>query len=351
MLKKFTRRWNAFGIYRRTFLLASAAVLIIPGAALSAEPAILTVVPKGVKLVVADQRQVLQTLFAASGQQKNLPFDVKFADFRGGPAILEAFRGGALDLATVGDTPPIQAHAAGVKLPIVAARLSTKPPYKLALRPGLKITKLKELRGKRIAYAEGTAVQAFILQALKKAGIPKKDVTLVPLRIADFSDALRSGEVDVAALNEPPFAHYIKNNQAQGAGVLPAGELEGLPNYLNYFYASEAALKDPAKAAAIREFVVRWIHAVQWAQANRDTWIDAYFVKSQKLPVESGRLIVDSEGSFSFPLLRDLVARQQRTIDLIHEAGEIPKRLDAKEEFDFRFDEVIAAAIRSAHSH
>ncbi len=351
MSTKHYHRLNASGMRRRAVLLASAAAVVVPGAAFSAESAIPTVVPKGTRLVVADQRQVLQVLFAASGQQKNLPFEVKFADFRGGPAILEAFRGGALDLATVGDTPPIQAHAAGAKLPIVAARLSTKPPYKLALRPGLKITRLQELRGKRIAYAEGTAVQAFVLQALKKAGIAKKDVTLVPLRIADFSDALRSGEVDVAALNEPPFAHYIKNNQAQGAGALPVGELDGLPNYLNYLYASEAALKDPGKAAAIREFILRWIQAVSWAQANRDTWIDAYFVKSQKLTAESGRLIADSEGSFSFPPLRDVVARQQRTIDLIHEAGEIPKRLDAKEEFDFRFDEIIAAANRPAHAH
>lgn len=332
-------RWLAIAL-----LLAGIASAHISASASAAQGAIPTVVPKGTKLVVADQRQVLQVLFAASGQQKNLSSDVKFADFRGGPAILEAFRGGALDLATVGDTPPIQAHAAGVKLPIVAARLSTVPPYKVALRPGLKATQLSELRGKRFAYAEGTASQTFILEALKKAGLTKKDVTLLAVRTADFSDALRSGGVDVAMLNEPPFSHYMKNNRSQGASALPASETAGLPPYLNYLYASEAALRDPAKAGAIRQFIVLWIQAVAWAQANPDAWIDAYFVKSQKLNAETGHLIVESEGTFSFPLLRDLVARQQRAIDLIHQAGEIPRRLDAKEEFDFRFDEVIAAA-------
>jgi sulfonate transport system substrate-binding protein len=346
---RFRHEIDAARTRLRTALLASVvAATTVTAVASAAEPAVPTVVPNGTKLVVADQRQVLQELFAASGQQKHLSSDVKFADFRGGPAILEAFRGGALDLASVGDTPPIQAHAAGVKLPIVAARLSTEPPYKVALRPGLKITKLADLRGKRFAYAEGTATQTFILGLLKKAGLSKKDVTLVPVRTADFSDALRSGGVDVAMLNEPPFAHYIRNNQAQGASALAASETEGLPPYLNYLYASEAALKDPAKAAAIREFIVLWIQAVKWSQANRDAWVDAYFVKSQKLSAETGRLIVQSEGKFSFPPLRDLVARHQRAIDLIHQAGEIPKRLDAKEEFDFRFDEVIAAANRSA---
>jgi sulfonate transport system substrate-binding protein len=347
MPSKFRHEIDAIGTRLRAVLLALVAVAVVPAAAFAAEPPLPTVVPKGTKLVVADQRQVLQTLFAASGQQKNLPFEVKFADFRGGPAILESFRGGALDLATVGDTPPIHAQLSGFRLPIVAARLSTQLPYKVALRPRLKLTKLAELRGKRFAYAEGTATQTFILGLLKKAGLSKKDVTLVPVRTADFSDALRSGGVDVAMLNEPPFAHYIRNNQAQGASALPSSELAGLPPYLNYLYAGEAALKDPAKAAAIREFVVRWIQAVNWLQANREAWIDAYYVKSQRLSADNGRLIVESEGSFSFPLLRDLVERQQRAIDLLHQAGELPRRLDAREEFDFRFDEVIAAA-RSA---
>ncbi|GAA4343665.1 ABC transporter substrate-binding protein [Pigmentiphaga soli] len=342
----FLQEISEFGARLRSALLAGVVAAVVPAASALAQSAIPTDVPKGTKLVVADQRQNLQVLFQASGQQKKLASDVTFADFRGGPAILEAFRGGALDLATVGDAPPIQAHAAGVKLPIVAARLSTKPQYQVALRPGLKITRLQELKGKRIAYAEGTAVQTFVLSALKKAGLSKKDVTLVPLRIVDFSDALRSGEVDVATLNEPPFSHYIKNNQAQGAGALPASELQGLPTYLGYLYASDAALKNPAKAAAIRDFITRWIQAVNWAQANRDQWIDAYFVKSQKLSAENGRLITESEGDFSFPLLSSLVGRQQQIIDLIHQAGELPKRLDAKEEFDFRFDQVIDAANR-----
>lgn len=329
-------------------LLAGVASAIACAAASAAEPALPTVVPKGTKLVIGDQRQVLQVLFAASGQQKNLSSAVTYADFRGGPAILEAFRGDALDLATVGDTPPIYAHAVGFRMPIVAARLSTQPPYKVALRPGLKITKLAELRGKRFAYSEGTATQTFILGLLKKASLSTKDVTLVPVRTADYSDALRSGGIDIAMLNEPPLAHYLKNNQAQGAGVLPDSEVKGMPPYLNYLYTSESVLKNPAKTAAIREFIVLWIQAVNWAQANPEAWVDAYFVKSQRLSAETGRLIVKSEGSFTFPLLRDLVARQQRAIDLIHQSGEIPKRVDANEEFDFRFDEAIAAVNRAA---
>jgi sulfonate transport system substrate-binding protein len=54
---------------------------------------------------------------------------------------------------------------------------------------------------------------------------------------------------------------------------------------------------------------------------------------------------VASEGNISFPLLETLIAPQQVLVDLIYEAGDIPKRLDAKEEFDLRFDEVLGADV------
>ena len=104
---------------------------------------------------------------AASEEQARLAEKVTYANFLGGPAVLEAFRAGALDLATVGNTPPIQAQAAGERILIVAAWRLSGPEYGIAVRPGLKLTRLADIRGKRIGYAEGTARQAFVLNLLK----------------------------------------------------------------------------------------------------------------------------------------------------------------------------------------
>lgn len=301
-----------------------------------------TTVPPGTKLVVADQNEALQTLIRASGAQAKLSSTVSYANFLGGPAILEAFRAGALDLATVGNTPPIQAHAAGEQIPIVAARTSSETDYFLAVRPGLKINSLEELKGKSIAYGEGTGRQPFVLNALKLAKLTRKDVKLVPLRAADFPDAVRSGQVDVAALNEPHFSRYLADFADRGASALPKEQNDRLPHSLSYLYASKKALDDPAKAAAIREFVIAWIEASRWSQSNRDAWIDAYYVKRQNLKPADARKIVESEGRYEFPALSSLIPTQQALIDVIHEAGDLPKRLDAREEFDLRFDDVIA---------
>lgn len=334
-----------FETHRRAVLKA---VLLAPllgstSVGVIAQEALPKQIPAGTKLVVADQNEALQTLIRASGVQAKLSSAVTYANFLGGPAILEAFRAGALDLATVGNTPPIQAHAAGERIPIVAARVSSETDYFLAVRPGLRINSLEELKGKSIAYGEGTGRQPFVLNALKLAGLTRKDVKLVPLRAADFPDAIRTGQVDVAALNEPHFSRYLADFADRGASALPKEQNDRLPKSLTYLYASKKALDDPGKAAAIREFVAGWIDASRWSHKNADAWVDAYYVKRQNLKPADGRKIVESEGDFQFPLLASLIAKQQSLIDVIHEAGDLPKRLDAREEFDLRFDEVITA--------
>jgi sulfonate transport system substrate-binding protein len=298
-------------------------------------------VPSGTKLVVADQNEVLQTLMRASGAQEKLSGIVTYANFLGGPAILEAFRAGALDLATVGNTPPIQAHAAGEQIPIVAARTSSETDYFFAVRSGLKVDSLEQLRGKSIAYGEGTGRQPFVLNALKLAGLTRKDVHLVPLRAADFPDAIRSGQVDVAALNEPHFSRYLADFADRGASSVPKAQNDRLPKSLTYLYASKKALDDPAKSAAVREFVAAWIEASRWSNKNIDAWVDAYYVKRQNLKPADGRKIAGSEGNYEFPSLASLIPRQQSLINVIFEAGDLPSRLDAREEFDLRFDDAV----------
>ena len=140
------------------------------GGGLAADAPLPTDVPAGTTLVIADQAEAQQVALRASGELSKLPFTAQFANFTGGPAILEAFRAGAADVATVGDTPPIQALAAGEDVPIILARQTDPSSTQLAVTPGKNIRKLADLRGAKIAYAEGTAQQVIVLRALEKAG-------------------------------------------------------------------------------------------------------------------------------------------------------------------------------------
>ena len=332
-------------ITRRTAI-GLVALVLAPRASMASPDGLPAIVPPGTSLVVADQNEELQTLMAASGQQAQLESRSTYANFLGGPAILEAFRAGALDLATVGNTPPIQAQAAGESIRIVAAVRTAGPDYRFAIRSGLALARLEDFKGLRIAYGEGTGRQPFVLNALKKAGLSRRDVTLVRLRAADFPDAIRGGQVDVAALNEPHYSRYVADGSSTGGSGLPETEYGRLPLGLSYLYAGASSLADPAKAAAIGDFVARWIAAKRWMDGDAGAWIDAYYVKRQRLSRQDGESAVRSQGTSSFPLLSSLVGEQQNLVDVIFEAGDLPRRLEARDEFDTRFDVVIAGQAR-----
>lgn len=204
------------------------------------------------KLIVGDQSEYFRNMLDASGEREKIGFDLEMPNFAGGPAVLEAMRAGAIDIAYVGDVPPILARASGTLLPIILTVDRELSEYYLVTRAGLKIEKLADLKGKKVSYVEGSGRQAFLIEALNRAGLTLKDVELVPLRVADLPDALRSNAVDVATLSEPHVTRLI--NQIGAAKVSDPEERKILPGPW-YFYARPEALADPQKSAAIGEFL------------------------------------------------------------------------------------------------
>lgn len=329
---------------------ATVATLGLTGCANDAEPVgpiagqpLPTEVPAGTTLVVADQSERLQSVLRISGELDKLPFKVEFANFVGGPAILEAFRAGAADVAQVGDVPPIHALVAGQDVPIIAAYQTSTTALKLAVAPGKPVSTLADLKGKKIAYAEGTAQQAAVLRAIDKAGLKTSDVQLVRLQLAEFLDAVRTGQVDVAPLIEPNVTRFLRT---PGTSLIPDSETAGIYGGLAYLYARRAVVQDQAKAAATRALVGAFVRAYQWANTHPEEWARRYYVENQKVSADDARRIVDSLGTYVFPHLdQKIVDRQQATIDAIAKAGELPKKVQAANGFDLRFDAAITPAV------
>ncbi|NDZ94254.1 ABC transporter substrate-binding protein [Streptomyces sp. SID6673] len=308
-----------------------------------------TNIPDGTRIVVADQQNLVQTLLRASGLDKNLPFSIEYANFTGGPAVLEAFRAGTADVAPVGDVPPIHAALTGQQVPIILAREVKPTNVVLATKPHAGITSPSDLRGKKIAYAEGTAQQVNVLRALANAGLATDDVTLVRLQLSEFSEALGAGEVDVAPLNEPRLTRYLRDYGSDGAGFIDQQRAGKISEGLSYVYARAESLAEPAKAAALRSLVTTLVKAFAWVNSHPQQWIQSYYVDDQKVSADDGWRILQSTGTTAIPPLDDtLIARQQGTIDVIDKAGELPAPVSAGDLFDRRFADVIDRAAQSA---
>jgi len=309
--------------------------------AASAQSDIPVGVPKGVKLVVADDANYVAKLLELSGEQQKLASDVSYANFTSGPLRLEAIRAGAAQLGAVGDVPPILAQYSGANVVIVGAVVTSGPGNLITTGPTSGIETLADLKGKKIGINVGTAQQATVLRNLKASGLTIADITPVNLGLAEFADALRAGQIDAAVLKQPDRARYLNSVQGQG-DARALDNAPGTNTNIKYLYASASALEDPAQAAAIRDYVVHWYRAHLWKNGQRDVWISEYLVKNQRLKEDDAALVWESEGdATSIPGLARLVPVQQETTDLLQAAGSFKgRRLDAKEQFDLRYQEL-----------
>ncbi len=290
------------------------------------------------KLVVADQSEFVRNLLDASGQRKKLDFELEFPNFAGGPAILEAMRAGALDIAYVGDTPPIQARASGTHLPIIATFTREIAQYRLTSRPGLVINRLGDLKGKKLSYVEGSGRQVFLIEALSRAGVKLEDVTLVNLRVADLPDALRSQAVDVAVLQEPFVTRLVK--QAGASPVLDPEERRLLPS-TSYFYTRPDVLADPKKTESIKRFLEAFVKAGKWSNGHDEEWAKFYYTDFQRVSQDDAAAIRKGQSPLVFQTSAEAIPHHQKLIDILYQAGSIKERFDAKGSFVDTFDNVI----------
>ena len=289
---------------------------------------------------MADQSELIRHLLEASGERKRIGVGLELPNFAGGPAIFEAIRAGALDIAYVGDTPPIQARAAGVNLPIIATFTRDRAQYRLLQHADAGVERLSDLRGKRVSYVEGSGRQVFLIEALNRAGLTLQDVQLVNLRVAELNDALRAKAVDVATITEP---HVTRLSRQIGARVVPDPQAQTLLPSTSYIYARPDVLADAQKNQAIREFLAAFVRAGVWSNAHEQDWGQHYYRDFQRLDNDSTAAILASQSPLIFQTAAEAQPHHQRLIDVLHAAGTLPQRLDAKDSFVDSFDSVIVA--------
>lgn len=328
--------------------LSAVALCVAPYIASAADPApFLDTVPEGTVLRIGDPKT--QRALELSGEIAKLPFKVEWANISGGPRTTEAFRARALDLGAVADIPPIHATWTGLPVKIVAASFRkdpiNHPIYQLGIAPGSPIESIAELRGKKIAYSPGQAQGALILRILQQAGLTQKDVTLVEMPSTGdvYVSALASRLVDAAPISEANQPRFLLNYAKDGAKLIP----HGLRDDPWYIYGLQSVVDDPAKAAAVREYVRAWARAAQWVYEHPDEWIKGYYIDHQGLSADDGRHLVQSAGEPDIPAdWNDVIVRQQATIDLLAEETGKP-RLDAASLFDRRFEHLAAQALEA----
>jgi aliphatic sulfonates family ABC transporter substrate-binding protein len=266
-------------------------------------------------LLIVKQQALLEKRLAATGVK------VSWVEFQSGPPLLEALNSGAIDIGQTGDTPPIYAQAAGSHLVYLAAAPDAGKRSGILVRADSGITKLADLKGKRVAFTRGSSAHNVIVRLLASAGLTYADIQPVNLQPADAAAAFRNGGIDAWAIWDPFFALGQRFPNAR-----TLSDAQKAPSNRFFLAGADYAAQNPDTVAA---FVEELDRASLWATSH-PAELAALFssVTGVEPDVEK---IVAARDLYTIHYLDGTIERQQQGIaDAFLQLGLIPHPVDVR---------------------
>jgi len=191
--------------------------------------------PKEIKIDYATYNPVSLVLKDKGFLEKELAKDgisVRWVQSLGSNKALEFLNAGSIDFGSTAGAAALIAKINGN--PIKSIYVYSRPEWTaLVTRKDTGITKVEELKGKRVAVTRGTDPHIFLVRALQEAKLTEKDVKLVLLQHPDGRTALERGDVDAWAGLDPLMAAaeveagaqlFYRKPEANTWGVLNVSE-------------------------------------------------------------------------------------------------------------------------------
>jgi NitT/TauT family transport system substrate-binding protein len=137
--------------------------------------------------------------------------DAELIDFVEDKEVNAAFASGNMDAANLATHTAIKLFSVGVDLKLVLMEdISTSADAILA---GEKIESIADLKGKQVAFEEGTTSDLLLNFALLENKMTMDDIIAVPMPASDAGTALMTGKVPAAVTYEPYISEALKENK------------------------------------------------------------------------------------------------------------------------------------------
>jgi sulfonate transport system substrate-binding protein len=277
-----------------------------------------------VTLRVGDQTGATQSRLRAASALEGVPYRIEWSVYAAAVNLHEALKAGAIDIGGAGDAPTVSAFAGGSPIKIVAAWSNGGRGTDLLVPHDSPIESVAGLRGRTVSPTTRGSIGHFLLVgALKRAGLTPGDVKLAFLTPNDASAAFVAGSIEAWSI----WGVY----RSRAVGILKARVLapgrEILPG-IGVIVATQSALADPAKVAAVADYADRVDRSYRWSASHRDEAI-AWFAGFAKQDRATATLIYDEEASYRrVPVDDRVIASLQDIYATWVEAGVFKGNLD-----------------------
>jgi len=317
-------------VSRRSALALTLLAACLPGATASAADK-----PKEIRLdwatynpvsLVLKEKQLLEKEFAKDG------ISIVWVQTLGSNKALEFLNAGSIDFGSTAGAAALVAKINGN--PIKSIYVYSRPEWTaLVTRKDTPITKIADLKGKRVAVTRGTDPHIFLVRALQSAGLSEKDITPVLLQHADGKTALIRGDVDAWAGLDPMMAQAEIEDGARLFYRKPEANTWGILNVREQF------LKDYPDI--VRRVLARYEEARHYALDHHDE-LKRAFIGVTRLP----EVVVDKQLNERTDLTYSRIGAPQRDSILaaglaLQQAGVIDAKVDVKAALDSLVDDQV----------
>ena len=175
--------------------------------------------------MVLKEKGLLEKEFAKDG------IAIRWVQAAGSNKALEFLNAGSIDFGSTAGSAALVAKINGN--PIKSIYVYSRPEWTALVTKDPSITKIEDLKGKRVAVTRGTDPHIFLVRALLGVKLSEKDITPVLLQHADGKTALIRGDVQAWAGLDPMMAQaevedgaklFYRNKDANTWGILNVRE-------------------------------------------------------------------------------------------------------------------------------
>ncbi|MFZ4676895.1 MAG: sulfonate ABC transporter substrate-binding protein [Nodosilinea sp.] len=247
-------------------------------------------------------------------------FPITWNEFAAGPQMLEALNVGSIDLAYVGETPPIFAQAAGAPLVYVAWEDVGPLAESILVQEDSPIQSVAELKGKKVALNKGSNVHYLLVKALEEAGLQYSDIEVAYLPPGDARSAFEQKSIDAWVIWDPFQAAAQKQ---LGARILRDGK--GIVRNRGFYLSTKSfADSQPDTLKAVLEEAET---ISTFARAN-PAEVSKFLSDELGIPTDVLELVEGRRGYGIQSISDEVVAYQQDVADTFFKLQLIPKEID-----------------------
>jgi len=274
--------------------------------------------------MVLKNKGLLEKEFAKDG------ISIRWVQSAGSNKALEFLNAGSIDFGSSAGSAALVAKINGN--PIKSIYVYSRPEWTaLVTGKDSTITKIADLKGKRVAVTRGTDPHIFLVRALLSAGLSEKDIQPVLLQHPDGKIALIRGDVDAWAGLDPMMAQAEVEDGAKLFYRNAAANTWGILNVREEFAKEHPDL--------VKRVLATYEEARKYSLSHYDE-VKKVFIAVTKLP----ETVVDKQLKERTELTHSKIGAPQRESILaagiaLQQAGVIKPDVDVKKVLDDLIDD------------